>query len=103
MSRGGGPTCRALTLWRCIEKGRTPNPKGAENERLPTELGWSVKEDAVTLENILALSEMLRNATSLITDSTESPKTAPRGRDLHAGVRPNAEQKRSGCPYAGSL
>lgn len=63
-----------------------------------------MKEDAITLENILALSELLRNATSLITtESAETEKRAVGGRDLHAGMRLNAEQKRSGCPYAGSL
>lgn len=56
-----------------------------ENERLPVELGWSKKENAVMLEDILRISGIVANATSLLT----SPKEAPAGRrqDLHSGLK----------------
>lgn len=73
-----------------------------ENERLPTKLGWSAKEDAITLEDILAVSEMIRNAVNLTSDAGESEGRGLGARDLHAGVRLDGERKRSGCPYGGS-
>ncbi|KAH7377883.1 Chloroperoxidase [Pyrenochaeta sp. MPI-SDFR-AT-0127] len=55
-----------------------------ENERLPTELGWKKKAVPVTLENIMATSALVRNATNLITGSAAA---APhKSRDLHAGL-----------------
>lgn len=69
------------------------------NERLPTELGWSVREDKVTLDDILSVSDIIRNATSLITPSEEGEQQKLRARDLHAGVRADLGQKGSGCPY----
>lgn len=55
-----------------------------ENERLPTELGWTKKAVQVTLEDIMATTAIVRNATSLITGSAS---VAPHKRsDLHAGL-----------------
>ena len=56
-----------------------------ENERLPVELGWSKKENAVMLEDILKISGIIANATSLLTAPKEAP--AGRHRDLHSGLR----------------
>lgn len=57
----------------------------AENERLPTCLGWTKKASPVTLWNILDTTAMVRNATNLLT-GTENANTAPRkSRDLHTG------------------
>lgn len=38
-----------------------------ENERLPTELGWSKREELITLFNITEATAMVANATSLLT------------------------------------
>ncbi|KAI1414399.1 Chloroperoxidase [Hypoxylon sp. FL1857] len=55
-----------------------------ENERLPTELGWSKKKAPVTLEQIGKMAWLVKNATSLLTDSNG---TATLGRrDLHADM-----------------
>ncbi|KAL7625736.1 hypothetical protein AAE478_004959 [Parahypoxylon ruwenzoriense] len=56
-----------------------------QNERLPSELGWSVRTDPVTLGDILRITQVLTNATSLIT--TAEPVISTRRRDLHAGIR----------------
>ncbi|KAI1123098.1 Cloroperoxidase [Nemania abortiva] len=40
-----------------------------ENERLPTALGWSKKVDAIILDEVARLNEVLRNATKLTTSS----------------------------------
>ncbi|KAL1856286.1 hypothetical protein Daus18300_010859 [Diaporthe australafricana] len=53
-----------------------------ENERLPSELGWTKKE-VVTLNDILGASEILTNATSLFTEAAAAPHKLRR-RDLHA-------------------
>lgn len=53
-----------------------------ENERLPTELGWTKKQVEVTLTNITDVSNVLRNATSLFTGAGIPHKVR---RDLHAG------------------
>jgi hypothetical protein len=59
----------------------------AENERLPEELGWSKKTDEVTLMDILSVTAIVRNATSLLTGSpAEAPESPHRRRDLHAGL-----------------
>ncbi|KAM0811733.1 putative Heme haloperoxidase family profile domain-containing protein [Seiridium cardinale] len=55
-----------------------------ENERLPSDLGWSEKVDAVTLDQINRMSSIIANATSLFTESTTT--TAYKRRDLHAGL-----------------
>jgi hypothetical protein len=61
-----------------------------ENERLPSELGWSKKVDAITLEQISRMSEIIANATSLFTPindttTTTTTMTTEKRRDLHAG------------------
>ncbi|OTB00448.1 hypothetical protein M426DRAFT_324312 [Hypoxylon sp. CI-4A] len=55
-----------------------------QNERLPSELGWSTRTTAVTLSDIMRLSEIFSNASNLITpsDSTASAKR----RDMHGGL-----------------
>ena len=59
----------------------------AENERLPEELGWSKKTDEVTLTNILSVTAIVRNATSLLTGPPAGAPDSPhRRRDLHAGL-----------------
>ncbi|KAI0101413.1 Cloroperoxidase [Hypoxylon sp. NC0597] len=55
-----------------------------ENERFPTELGWSRRTEVVTQEDIGRLTEIISNASSLIT--TAKPVVSARRRDLHAGV-----------------
>jgi hypothetical protein len=63
-----------------------------ENERLPTELGWNVREEVVAVEAILRISDMIGEATSLLTADSDGAagsnctKKAPR-RGFHAGVR----------------
>ncbi|KAI2464906.1 Cloroperoxidase [Annulohypoxylon bovei var. microspora] len=52
------------------------------NERLPTELGWSKRAEAVTLDIILRLTSTLSNATTFITTGTPVVSS----RDIHAGV-----------------
>ncbi|EEY23434.1 conserved hypothetical protein [Verticillium alfalfae VaMs.102] len=56
-----------------------------QNERLPSELGWVKKQVPVTLQNILAVNEIITNATSLITTGEPVPGP-PRPVD---GYRPN--------------
>ncbi|KAF3356900.1 hypothetical protein VdG1_03458 [Verticillium dahliae VDG1] len=61
-----------------------------QNERLPSELGWVKKKVPVTLQNILAVNEIITNATSLITTREPVPGP-PRPVDayrpnLHAGT-----------------
>ncbi|KAI4858959.1 Cloroperoxidase [Hypoxylon rubiginosum] len=51
------------------------------NERLPTELGWSIRPGVVSLDNISKLTGIMGNATSLITTAQPVVST----RDLHAG------------------
>lgn len=60
----------------------------AENERLPTSLGWSKKNQTVTLKDILTAVEHIRNATNLITgNSTGAKGSAHATRELHFGGR----------------
>ncbi|KAB8078734.1 hypothetical protein BDV29DRAFT_187646 [Aspergillus leporis] len=54
-----------------------------ENERFPTELGWSRREEVVSITDILGVQQMIANATNLITPSNEA--RAGRRRDLHSG------------------
>lgn len=56
-----------------------------ENERLPSELGWTKKTEPVTLENITRVANIIRNATSLFTPGGSAPHSARR-RDLHSGL-----------------
>ncbi|KAI0175279.1 Chloroperoxidase [Pestalotiopsis sp. NC0098] len=55
-----------------------------ENERLPSELGWSKKVDAVTLDQITRMSDIIANATNLQTADTTT-SAAARRRDFIAG------------------
>jgi len=58
----------------------------AENERLPFELGWTQKTDEITLMKIMATTDIIRNATSLLTGG-ETAEGSPHGtRDLHGGM-----------------
>lgn len=54
-----------------------------ENERFPTELGWSTRSTPITLEIIGKLTGIMSNATSLIT--TAEPVVSTKRRDLHFG------------------
>ncbi|KAK7713016.1 hypothetical protein SLS57_007577 [Botryosphaeria dothidea] len=54
-----------------------------ENERLPTELGWTKQAEDVGLEDILRIQEIVKNATNLITDS-DTASSPHKRRDLHA-------------------
>lgn len=56
-----------------------------ENERLPVKLGWTKKEDAVTLEDITRITGIVADATSLLTTPKEAAP-AHRRRDLHSGL-----------------
>ena len=56
-----------------------------ENERLPSELGWTKKEQVISIQDILSVTNIIRNATSLLTDSEAVPHAKKR-RDLHAGL-----------------
>lgn len=58
----------------------------AENERLPAELGWVKKENAVTQEDILKVVEMIRNATVLTTGGAAEAPHKRMIRDLHTGL-----------------
>ncbi|KAJ5770446.1 uncharacterized protein N7511_002497, partial [Penicillium nucicola] len=40
-----------------------------ENERLPIDLGWKISSKIITLDDILRATQMIRNATKLITSS----------------------------------
>jgi hypothetical protein len=53
------------------------------------ELGWSKKEDEITIKKIVGLTGVMRKATSLLTggNTTESAESLPHGRrDLHSGL-----------------
>ncbi|KAI1653497.1 Cloroperoxidase [Daldinia decipiens] len=54
------------------------------NERLPTELGWSTRTEIINIDIISRLTQIISNASSLITTS-EAVVSSPR-RDLHAGI-----------------
>ncbi|KAF2760421.1 hypothetical protein EJ05DRAFT_536531 [Pseudovirgaria hyperparasitica] len=53
-----------------------------ENERLPTELGWSKKTETVTMGEVLRAGGVIRRATSLLTSSEVTGHTSLR-RGLH--------------------
>ncbi|UQC90555.1 uncharacterized protein CLUP02_16085 [Colletotrichum lupini] len=57
-----------------------------QNERLPAELGWVKKENAVTQEDILKVVEMIRNATVLTTGGAAEAPHRRMIRDLHTGL-----------------
>ncbi|KXH63184.1 hypothetical protein CSAL01_13194 [Colletotrichum salicis] len=56
-----------------------------QNERLPAELGWVKKTNAVTQEDILKVVEMIRNATVLTTGGEAQAPHKRMRRDLHTG------------------
>ncbi|KXX82063.1 putative sterigmatocystin biosynthesis peroxidase stcC [Madurella mycetomatis] len=63
-----------------------------QNERLPTELGWRVRDEVVKVEAILSISGMIGRAASLFTDSDGCGGNGTtghlrRGLGFHAGVR----------------
>ncbi|PYI23442.1 Cloroperoxidase [Aspergillus violaceofuscus CBS 115571] len=58
-----------------------------EHERLPVALGWKTRGEAVGVEEVNAVAEMIRNATGLITPSGSVAVSAGRKRDLHSGWR----------------
>ncbi|KAI5919028.1 Chloroperoxidase [Camillea tinctor] len=55
-----------------------------QNERLPAELGWVKKSSPVTIDQIIRTSQLVENATILITGSEAAAHSASR-RDLHGG------------------
>lgn len=56
-----------------------------ENERLPEELGWSKKNESITLNTILGATAIVRNATSLLTGGEAASVDPHKRRDLHSG------------------
>ena len=58
------------------------NSVGIEHEKLPTELGWSKKTEMVGLKDILRVTQMISNATSLLTGASTTAKR----RDFHGGM-----------------
>ncbi|CAG8255538.1 unnamed protein product [Penicillium salamii] len=46
------------------------SPVFSENERLPIDLGWKKSSKAITLSDILRVTQMISNATNLITSSS---------------------------------
>jgi len=56
-----------------------------ENERLPSELGWTRQVDVVSLDAITLMADAIDNATSLLTFTT--PVVTSRRRNLHSGGR----------------
>jgi hypothetical protein len=57
-----------------------------ENERLPTELGWSKKEDEITIMEIVGLTGVMRKATNLLTGGNATESSSHGKRDLHSGL-----------------
>ncbi|KAI1077102.1 Cloroperoxidase [Whalleya microplaca] len=55
-----------------------------ENERLPTELGWSTKTKVVSQDDVAKVANMVRNATSLFTPIKAA--AAAKSRELHFGI-----------------
>ncbi|KAK3179855.1 hypothetical protein K4F52_008773 [Lecanicillium sp. MT-2017a] len=51
------------------------------NERFPETLGWTTRKEVVRVQDVLRLSNMIRDATNLLTDSQVSERGARR--DLH--------------------
>ncbi|KAK4143081.1 Chloroperoxidase [Dichotomopilus funicola] len=50
-----------------------------QHERLPTELGWRVRDEVVSVAAILRISGLIGNATSLFVDSGEGSEKLRRG------------------------
>ncbi|KAK9413772.1 putative Chloroperoxidase [Seiridium unicorne] len=74
----------------CQVESRTSNPNYTSRSRWRrsvwvSDLGWSKKVDAVTLDRITRMSSIIAIATSLFTESTTTT-TAHKRRDLHAGL-----------------
>jgi hypothetical protein len=56
----------------------------AENEKLPSELGWTKQANVVSLEDVARITVIINNATSLITPIAPiAPVSAAKKRDLH--------------------
>lgn len=61
----------------------------SENERLPTELGWRVRDEVVAVEAILRISDKIGEATSLFTEDGEGGSKSTkllRARGFHAAT-----------------
>ncbi|RWA08467.1 heme-thiolate peroxidase [Xylaria grammica] len=56
-----------------------------ENERLPTELGWTRREEVVSLDTIHHATDTIRNATRLYTDPKSSLSKRKSSRNPHFG------------------
>jgi hypothetical protein len=59
-----------------------------QNERLPTSLGWSKQANVIQLTDVMAMSQLIASATSLITGSTAAHSATRR--DLHWGFTSEA-------------
>ncbi|KAF9878230.1 hypothetical protein CkaCkLH20_04268 [Colletotrichum karsti] len=57
-----------------------------QNERLPSELGWTKKEVPVTQDDILKVVDMISKATNLLTGTEEAAPHKFKARDLHTGL-----------------
>ncbi|TVY56695.1 putative sterigmatocystin biosynthesis peroxidase [Lachnellula suecica] len=57
-----------------------------ENERLPVELGWSKQANGVSLAEIGYVSEVISNATNLLTTSAATASKRNLMRDIHSGM-----------------
>lgn len=73
-----------------LQTGNTPRDLVTfffENEKLPTELGWTKKTEVINLQDILTTVSLIRNATSLLT-SGASPGEPVHGKrfDFHSGM-----------------
>ncbi|KAI0548243.1 Chloroperoxidase [Xylaria curta] len=55
-----------------------------KNERLPFELGWKKRDEAVSLDLIFKATDTIRNATRLITTDSDAPQRRL-ARNLHFG------------------
>lgn len=72
-------TCKPLTIMLIV------------NERFPETLGWTTRKEVVRVQDVLRLSNMIRDATNLLTDSQVSDRDARR--ELHGVVAgPPAQQ-----------
>ncbi|KAH8648334.1 Chloroperoxidase [Tricladium varicosporioides] len=56
-----------------------------ENERLPTELGWSKQASEITLDQVMATSKRIADAAVLTTGSATDSTHSKSRRDLHSG------------------
>ncbi|KAF4626556.1 heme-thiolate peroxidase [Cudoniella acicularis] len=55
-----------------------------QNEKLPVELGWTKQANAISLSDVLRMTQVISNATSLITGSSDASHATKR-RDFHFG------------------